>query len=151
MSDRTSLVRDLLVRQSQQPVWDDRTWVMPNTDQQWSVYDTCHRHIIRCWISFSSRITSKSCWWYFLFFSILNKQMGNLLYNHQNHLWLVSISRFEIDFFNLDKQSYRTSNTVSPSNKPWCFKRKNEESNPAPSTRSCLGSGPAAWRKPLTL
>ena len=31
MSDRTSLVRELLVRQSQQPVWDDRTWVMVNT------------------------------------------------------------------------------------------------------------------------
>ena len=32
MSDRTSLVSVLLVRQSQQPVWDDRTWVMVNTD-----------------------------------------------------------------------------------------------------------------------
>ena len=31
LSDRTSLVRKLLVRQSQQPVWNDRTWVMPNT------------------------------------------------------------------------------------------------------------------------
>ena len=31
MSDRTSLVKELLVPQSQQPVWDDRTWVMPNT------------------------------------------------------------------------------------------------------------------------
>ena len=31
LSDRTSLVRELLVRQSQQPVWDDRTGVMPNT------------------------------------------------------------------------------------------------------------------------
>ena len=38
MSDRTSLVRELLVRQSQQSVWDDRTWVMVNTEFRGSIY-----------------------------------------------------------------------------------------------------------------
>ena len=57
MSDRTSLVRELLVRQSQQPVWDDRTWVMVNT----VIFNNMKCEALGC-VDYTSNHLMKSSW-----------------------------------------------------------------------------------------